>query len=502
MDESIKEAKKRSEKIKIWLKNPYNILLILILVFALGVRLYYFSITQGQTLWWDEAEYMSTATHWAMNVPYDLNPQRPPLFQFLAALSLMIGLGENFIRFAFVLLPSAAIVLVVYFLGKEMYNQNIGLIASFFAAVSWTFLFWTERVQPDSFSMLFQVLSILFMWRFWKNNRTKSAILAGIFSAVAFYFKVSALLVPLSFMIFILIKERASAFKKKGNYYFAIAFLATLIPYFIWAYATFGDPLAFRSGYSSAVGTPTPFGWYNLGFFYSLTENAFFVLFLIGLLMSLKFFIYADVLVKEKERAFDPGIFSLIVLVITSAFYIFYIRGTEDRWVFLWMPFIFFMAGNAIILIKNFIAKNSKVFAMIVMIGLLVFIGYSQLVHADGLIKIKKDTYSQVKSAALWIKGNSLPSDLIISSSYTEMTYYAERKVVNYNNDTFYGNESVFNDFVKSSKPKFIEISAFERNPPWITGWLQNNSATIQPVQAYFADAAKTQPILIIYQVK
>ncbi|HLF54036.1 MAG TPA: hypothetical protein VI544_02545, partial [Candidatus Nanoarchaeia archaeon] len=110
MGEEENKMEERKERVKKWLKNPYNLALIGVLVFAFAIRLYYFFVTRGQPLWWDEAEYMSTAKHWAFGVPYDLNPQRPPLFQFLAALSFIVGLGENFIKFTWTLLPSVFLV--------------------------------------------------------------------------------------------------------------------------------------------------------------------------------------------------------------------------------------------------------------------------------------------------------------------------------------------------------------------------------------------------------
>ena len=67
------------EKVKAWLKNRYNLGLIGILVLSFIIRMYYFVITKDQAMWWDEAEYMATAKSWAFDIPYMINPQRPPL---------------------------------------------------------------------------------------------------------------------------------------------------------------------------------------------------------------------------------------------------------------------------------------------------------------------------------------------------------------------------------------------------------------------------------------
>jgi 4-amino-4-deoxy-L-arabinose transferase-like glycosyltransferase len=484
------------EKIKSWLKDPYNLAIVGIVIFAFALRLYYFFITKNQTLWWDEAEYLATAKHWAFGVPYDLNPQRPPLFQLLGAVTFLFGLGETFVKFAWVLLPSVFLVFVVYLLGKEMFSKKVGLIASFLTAVSWTFLFWTARVQPDFFSMGFQVLSVLFMWKYWKNDKSKYIVFAGIFAALGFYFKISALLVPMSFIIFILIKDRLSAFKNKNYYYFSLVYLATLVPYFIWSYITFGTFTAFKAGTSNQIIAHVPFGWYNLNFFYTLTEGILFVLFLIGLLLAFRFVLYADILVKDKKKCFDSGLFSIIVLMVVAAFYIFYIRGTEDRWVFLWLPFIFMLIGNALMSVYNFGKKYSKIISAFLVIALLIWGGYAQLSHANDIITNKKDSYSQVKDAALWIKEHSAPGDKVLSISSTQTVYYSERKVLPY---SAIKNASDFDSYIKENKPRFLMISIFENHPTWAYTWPNGNNS--RAVQAYFSDSDKKQPVLIIYEI-
>ncbi len=492
-----KLVEERKQKIKNWLNDHYNILLLGILIFAFCIRLYFFFITKGQTLWWDEAEYMSTAKHWAFDVPYALNPQRPPLFQLLAALTFMIGLGETFVRFAWVLLPSFFLVLFIYLLGKEMFDKKIGLIAAFLSAISWTFLFWTTRIQPDSFSMCFQVLSVLFMWKYWKYEKSRSIILSGIFAAMGLYFKVSALLVPMSFILFILIKDRFSAFKNKNYYYFSLAFLATLVPYFIWAYINFGKILAFTTGYSNALG-PTPFAWGVLSFFYLLSENVLFILFLLGTILALKFLLYLDVLAKDKKKCFDAKLFGVIVLFVVAAFYIFYIRSIEDRWVFLWMPFIFMFIGNALEFLYNFGKKYTKIISIIVVILLLAIGGYMQYKHTDYLVDMKLRSYQQVKDAALWVKDNSEVNDKVLSVSYPQTVYYSERNVSTY---APIQSPEEFNSYLNATKARFMIISIFEPSQPkWSYTWPNENNSV--PVQAYFADAQNKQPILIIYELK
>jgi hypothetical protein len=469
-----------------------NTALIIILVFAFGIRLHYFSMTHEQALWWDEAEYMSAAKHWAFGVPYEINPQRPPLFQFLSSLVFQAGLGELFIKFFLVLLPSVILIYLIYLLGREMYNNKVGLIAAFLGAISWTFIFWSLRAQPDSISVVFQIASVLFMWKYWKTDSTKAIILAGLFSAIGFYFKVSALLIPLAFLAFILIKDRLSAFTNKKYYYFAITFLLTLVPYFVYTYLYFGKLFTLGS-YNNSITSHLSLGWYNLQYFYLLTENILFVLFIFGLVLSLRFLLYIDVLLKERKA--DPNLFSILLIVIVSVFYITYIRGTEDRWVFIWLPFIFFMIGNALMFIYE-CRKDAgwvvKYIMIAIIIGLLALGGFVQYQHADNLIKMKKDSYMPVKLGALWIKENSNINDTIFSISYTQTVYYSERNVV-----TFSGNQSEFEEMLRIKKPRYLMISVFEQHPDWMYAWVDGNPR-LKAVNGY---SEGQRPVLAIYEV-
>src|SRR3989344_960618 len=411
MDEKQEIIKKKQFVLK-YLNNPKRLILIAILLLTIAIRLYFYTTASGQTLWWDEAEYMSTAKKWAFDVPYELNPQRPPLFQFLSALAFIIGLGENFIRLAFVILPSILLVLAIYLLGKEMFNDKIGLIAA----------------------------------------------------ALGFYFKVSALLVPMIFMIFIAITDRLSAFKKKDYYVFAAIFLITLVPYFIWSEVTFDNPMGFRTGYTpDSLQFPT--GWYNIKFYYLLTEGVTFWAFMLGAVMALQFLLYIDILAREKKKCLDPNIFSILVLVFISAFYIFYIKNTDDRWVFLWMPFIFLLAGKGIMTIYSFVMRYNKAIASIVVIVILAYAMYGQVSHAKQLVDIKKGTYSPVKEAGLWIKENSDENAKVLSISYTQSTYYTERNVSTYSRIE---NTSAFERYLHENRPDYVQASIFEPHPSWM----------------------------------
>ncbi len=489
----------RGNKIKAWFSSPYNALLVLVLLIALALRLFFFIKTSGQTLWWDEAEYMSAAKEWAFGIPYEYNPQRPPLFQALSAIVFLLGLSENFIKLLFVVVPSLALVAATYYLGKEMYNEKVGIIGAFLMTISWSVLFWSSRVQPDFFSMTFQVLSVLFMWKSWKQEIPKWGVYAGIFAALGFYFKVSALLVPIAFLLFILIRDRWRGVLHKNHWYFAIGFIATFIPYMIWSQISFGNPFAFKLNYSIAFteAVPRPIGWYNLEFFYLLTEGLLFVLFVVGLVYALRFLLYGDIILKNRKDALNPDLFSVLVLILVSAFFIFYIRGTEDRWVFLWLPFMFYMIGNALMILYGYIQKYQAFIAATVVVLILAFAGYQQVNHASTLIEQKLTSYMPVQQAGLWVKDNYDRDTKLLSISYTQSVYYSEANVSTYSTIP---DPDAFNDYLRKTGAELVQVSAWEQHPPWIQDWINRENAALTPV---FADSTSSAqpPTIVVFKV-
>ena len=95
MDEESKEEISRKDAAKSWLKNPMNLLIIAVFLGAFFVRLYYFSLTSNQPLWWDEAGYMAAAKNFAGIAEYKLESIRTPGLPFFASLFFRLGIVND-----------------------------------------------------------------------------------------------------------------------------------------------------------------------------------------------------------------------------------------------------------------------------------------------------------------------------------------------------------------------------------------------------------------------
>lgn len=485
--------KKFNLKVKSYLSNKHSLMILSILIFSFVIRLGYLILAKDQPLWWDEAEYVSASKKLAFGVPYDLNPQRPLLFQIISAALLKIGFSEVFVKFLVVLVPSIILTLLIYIFIKNLYGEKIALAGAFFSSINWSLVFWSNRFQPDYISLCFQVLSLHFACLFWKGNSSKKVIyLIGIFAALGFQFKVSGMIVPGIIFIFSLIKDRHLVIIKKEYWQIFFWFIIGLAPQLILSTLFFANPLSIfiDSGYAQVITEERALGIESGIFVKLFTKDILFILFLMGLASSLSFLLRIKKIVKN--NLFDPDLFVLVGLASVISFYLFYIRGTiEDRWVFLLIPFLYSLCGKSLSIIYSILNKNSKVIAIALVILILALSTYSHLSQADSLIKNKKATYSEIKDASLFLKENSNPEDKIFSVSLTQVTAYSEREVISYAKLPIEN----FTTLLLKERPKFIMVSIVEPNhPDWVIKQLKNDEGYTGIFYEYFNSSIVISP--------
>ena len=504
-DEIIEKRKERlKEKFSSWAKDPYTLALIAILVFSIIIRLYYFFLTSQQPLWWDEAEYMSTAKHWALGTPFEFAALRMPLLIFLGAIFFKIGFTEVALKFLITLF-SIGLVVVSYFLVKEMYDKKIALIVAFMSSIFWLALFNTFRIHNDVPLMFLMYLALFFFWKgYIKGRNIKMMIYFGISAALALLMKPTAGLLFISLVIFVVITERFAFIKRKELWLGILTFFVIMSPYFIYSYSTYGTPLAFLGGshvFSDPAGAASlPFAWQVLGFPQWLLEWPFFIFFIIGLIVVFgALFLKIDMIFKNKNKQDFANLFIIIWFLITLVYFIFIERGNpEDRWIMPVILAIFIFSSKGVLFLYEFVKKYQKVIAIGLIIVILAFGFYLQFKHADSIIKVKKDTYMPVKEASLWIKENSNPDDVILSRSITQVTFYSERKVYGFGSGM---NESRFDALVAETKPRYLLESIFEPNPAaWGYALPEKYNNIWKPVKVWFADETQQQAVLIVYE--
>lgn len=527
-----KEFEDRRKKIKksiiLWLKDPYNFTLSAVLISIIFLRFYYFWLTKNQPVWWDESEYLSAAKNYAGIVDFKLASLRLPGLSILISIFYILGINqESVIRFFIGFIPSIILIFLFYFLIKEMYgNKKITLISTIILGVLWENLFYSNRFQTENLSLIFEFLALLIFFKVYIKKEkigfiTPTLSLLGVllFSTISVLIRTGSItFLPAVVLFYILINQ--SFITSGKNKMLSYTLITVFVILSIFALFNLESIPIISKNYHP----DWKLGWSSLtifkGYFESVVPNipaVFLYAFFLGLVLTISnVFLFIDKL-KDIHRDnniinFKSDIFNLLLLFSVLSVFIFLIRapGIEFRWFFMVLPPILVFTSKGIITSSEFIGNliKNKNIAIIIML-LIVSIGvYNQVVHADKIIKIKLDSYSQVREAGLWIKQNSDPKDIIVSASLPQNTFYSERKTISFNDplkpfDSGLLTEEEFIKVLENMTPRYYIASIFESSAPqWTYELPEKNKEAFNPVQAYFLDAAKQQPALVIYEFK
>jgi len=522
MEENDKKIKERKDKLKKfffgWVEDNYDKAFIGVLILAFILRIWVFMITKDQAMWFDAAEYMSTAKHWAgIGNMTDLWYYRRGFFwPLFCAIFFKFGLGDIGIRFVTVLF-STGIVAVSYFLIKGMFNKKYALFSCMGLSFSWVYLFFTGRPMTDIPATFFLLISLLFFWKGYELKQgNKFLYLSAFFFSISVLTRMQILMFLPIFFAFIFVKEKFAFLKNKSLWITLAVFFLCMLPMFIVYYHNFGNPVTdilswyFGIQTGSAPVQASEKTLANLPMFfvdlpYNITKPVFFA-FILGI-----FYFFADLLlgfdkifkdgdIQKKLFVFVWIVFPLLLLGYMSWF-------PEQRYTLMQHPFFFMIAAIPFFKIENLLKKNIKISKKL--LTFLIFSGFiilliPNLLWANQLIENKKTSYYELKPAGEWIKENSNLDDIIITNSFPQISYYSERRVATFG-DCYNGPEAhtpactqeEFNAFVEDVKPRFMVLSVFQSHEDWMLNYPQEHSDIWTPVQAY---KQGDQPILVLYK--
>ena len=486
-----------------WLKDPLNLSLALVMLFAFSIRLYYFITINNQPLWWDEAVYGGLARNMISHMwdgtigVVNESAIRPLFFSLLWSVLIRINIPELGARFIFEFIPSIFSVFFVYLIGKEVFNKRVGIISAFIFSVLWIHLFYTLRLMTDVPTLFFLFSSIYFF-----IISTKQEFNFRYFSLSLLLLSISTLIRYPSGMVFfaylfILIAGKQLHLKKIKFWYSSIIGISPILLFFLINLIKTGNlfPALLGGSYVGAEKfVSKPFAFDLLRYIPVFLERTLFILFLVGLAIIL-FELVIGFNFITRDNKLRNYLLLVLILVIFYSYFIFYMRAASDRYFFPTAITLSCFAAFGIDSLYNLIKKSSKYIAVFLVLAVLIFGAYSQIKMADNLIQVKKTSYLQVRQGFEWIKENT-PEDSIITGSgiYPYSMYYAERKYFE-----LPLNESESDKILEAD---YVVVHGFTPQREYINKYLQENQDKWQPVNAFFFDEQKTQPILVIYKKK
>lgn len=517
MEKSEKKYEKKENKRGGWLRKPSNILLVCIFIFLIIIRIYYTSLTANQPLWWDEAEYMSAAKSYAGIIDFKASDIRTPGFPLIASVFFMMGLGDGLIlKLLLGFIPSMIAIFLFFYLLKEMYpDRRIAIISTLLFGVLWEHLFYSMRYHTENLALIFQFIAMIILIKVyvkkekvWIISPKRSWIFIVLSSIFALIFRpTNAPFIPALFLFGLLIN--VSYLKKVKKIYTLIGAVIIIAVALLFAFNLSSLPIV--KFYYNAAAPPAFHFFYSpfAGYYGSVIPwlpPILLYLFYLGIFIALaKIALIADKLrdlesnSDSLEMKSDLLNILLIFSVVLSFVFILKTQAIEYRWFFMLLPAMFAFTAKSIILISDAISKYLKIknLATIIIIIIVALGAYNQLSHADNIIRVKIDSYSQVRDAGLWIKENSNKGDSVFTNSLTQNTYYSERETY-----VFGSNETDFYKNLKEKNPKYVIVSAFETYPSWAINPSQNLTSLLSPVKAFYFDSQEKQLALIVYQYK
>jgi len=184
-----------------------------------------------------------------------------PGYPFLALLGLLV-------QAPWLINPllAALSIILFYFLGKEIFNSKVGILASVLGAVSIWFLVMSSTMMSHTSSLFFTSFFLLFVFRSLKNPSITNGLFAGLGLGMAVLIRpYNAFLLTLPFLLYYAVKIIRDLKKSlKNAAAFVLITLVFLSVLLIYNQMTNGHPL--RMGYLVSYGEEHSLGFGRTGY--------------------------------------------------------------------------------------------------------------------------------------------------------------------------------------------------------------------------------------------
>lgn len=301
-------------------------------------------------VWWDSSVYIGMGKYmFSLGESGLWEESRPLVLPFILGLGWKLGFSLIYFGRTVSMIFAALVLLMTYLIGTRLFSRKIGLMAAFFTAFSYSFLFFSPNILTEIPSTFFMLLAFYFFIR-------ERFFLTGAFSGLALMtrFFQAFTLIGLALTIFCHIKKRNFS---KRILYFLAGILIIVLPYLLLNYYLYSDILLpFRV---QAHLTKTT-GWMlyneNLFYFKGLLKENFFIL----SLLALPFFF------RKNHRFYALALVPLIYISVFS-----FVRHKEMRFMIQVLPFLYLLASYCLVQLYGRIKWKKPVIGLFFIMALL-----------------------------------------------------------------------------------------------------------------------------------
>ena len=384
----------------------------LAVVLALIVFIFLLYFNQNTGVWWDGASFIQVAQKFlGQSLCASANNRLPgfPLLMLpvIAVFSLNITLIHiEVIFFAFLSL------IAVYLLGKQLFDEDIGLTAEFLVGFSWLFFFYSERILAHIPGLFFSTLGLYFILNGW-NKSLKKVFLGGLLLAVYLTIRIDSLFLLLPLGLYFLIEEKLSLFSNKYSYYAIAGFLTPTIFFILWQFAAFGSPIAMitnnlliNSNANLSL-IPAITHSFSLDYFTpSMLSHSFGLYAFIFLIIGLIYLIYKH----DKNSVF------LLVILVSFLALISLSPQKEDRFLIPLLPIVMIIVAIATRKITEFAkeALSLKINSYFIITLIVLIIAAQSMIYGFPIFQSKIPTYTVPIQMSQFIGANIKNQTIVV----------------------------------------------------------------------------------------
>jgi 4-amino-4-deoxy-L-arabinose transferase-like glycosyltransferase len=429
--------------------STYDKLAIGLVIFALLLRIFF----APHCFWIDEAREMSIARNLMRGQGYTLYGehyvQHPYIFYTLIGISSMIFGMVDLAGIAVSVAAGAFSVLGMYLLGKEVFNERVGLISALLFNFHPLHLFYSTRVINDVAMVLFIILAMYFFVRFNRRNEWKSLYIASAFTALAVLTKIIAIVLPPILILYLLIKKRFTWVKQKEYWYAILPFLLLFGIYIAINITALGEvfPLSYYLGRFAPSGVDVGPPTYYLENFISILRWPIALAFAWGV-------ICAFLMKLRNSRFLFLWIFVFFVVISFQS-------DKVDRYMIPIFPQIVIIGALGLDkLLRDFKKSGYVIYGFVGII--LLFFSYTLYSDAAVLIPGLSEGFCGFDETGQWLQQVTSTDAPLMVGSDNQIAWYADRENIHH----FPVELGDFYTYLEQNEIALLVVDRWERTQP------------------------------------
>jgi outer membrane protein assembly factor BamB len=256
-------------KLKEWFQIDANlnaVCLVAIIVFAVA---FYINVTLPPLWAADEKTYSQVAYHMVKSGDYFMpwsfgEPAiwigKPPLLMWLIVSSYQVFGASPLSTRIWMPLFGVLSLIAIFYLGKKLFNRQVGLLSVLVLGTFWTFFQFASRAMTDGPLLFFMLASIYFSLNAEEKHSVRLGALSGAFFGLALITKqFEAILIPLILAVYYLVTNRSIRFliTKRFTAFWVVA-AAFFLPWVGYMAFRFSDFMMWFLDYNNVSRFTTP----------------------------------------------------------------------------------------------------------------------------------------------------------------------------------------------------------------------------------------------------